>query len=270
MIWQNLYPQQAANPSFAIIGYGKLGGMELGYASDLDIIFLYEDKPTLENNAEIYARLAQRINHWFNSLTSAGLLYELDLQLRPDGSSGLLVSNIAAFKEYQLKKAWVWEHQAITRARFVAGNVELGATFEKIRVKVITQAREPNELGQQVLNMRDKMRAANKVKADLFDLKHSEGGIIDVEFLVQFLVLKYAHQHPTLAENMGNIALLQTCATLEIIEVNLANKTADAYREYRRLQHGIRLQGIAQAKVEPAQVLNHADAVKALWQSVFS
>lgn len=284
VIWRNLNVTLVALPKFAIIGYGKLGGMELGYASDLDIIFLYdknsnddaESNTTQSNGADIYARLAQRINNWFNSLTSAGLLYEIDLQLRPDGNSGLLVSSVDAFREYQLKKAWVWEHQAITRARFVAGDISIGAIFEQIRVEVITQTRDSEKLQIEVLNMRDKMRAANKTKllanhtqADEFDLKHSAGGIVDVEFLVQFLVLKYAAQYPQLSENIGNIALLDMCASLGLIDANLALQVANAYREYRRLQHGIRLQGIAQAKVEVSQVFNHAEAVKALWQSVF-
>ena len=287
VIWRNLNVKLVALPKFAIIGYGKLGGMELGYASDLDIIFLYDQQPNGEaenNSAEIYARLAQRINNWFNSLTSAGLLYEIDLQLRPDGNSGLLVSSVEAFREYQLKKAWVWEHQAITRARFIAGDVSIGSAFERIRVEVITLTHDIEKLRVEVLGMRDKMRAVNKPKrainqldrasnqvdTDEFDLKHSTGGIIDVEFLVQFLVLKYANQYPQLSENIGNIGLLNMCASLGLIEANLAIKVADAYREYRRLQHGIRLQGISQAKVEMAQVQNHANKVIALWEFVFN
>lgn len=279
VIWRNLNVRMVALPKFAIIGYGKLGGMELGYASDLDIIFLYDKNVNDEdesNGAEIYARLAQRINNWFNSLTSAGLLYEIDLQLRPDGNSGLLVSSVDAFKEYQLKKAWIWEHQAITRARFVAGDVTIGIAFEQIRVDVITHPHDLEKLRIEVLNMRDKMRAANKTKRvanqseiEEFDLKQSAGGIVDVEFLVQFLVLQYAVQYPQLTKNIGNIALLNICASLRLIDANLAIQVADAYREYRRLQHTIRLQGVTQAKVKILEVMNHAKAVKALWQQVF-
>lgn len=265
-VWQNLKIKHIDVPKFAVIGYGKLGGMELGYASDLDIIFLYDDDTP--EASDIYARFAQRINNWFNSLTSAGLLYETDLQLRPDGNSGLLVSSVAAFREYQLKKAWVWEHQAITRARFVAGDASIGKAFDQIRIEVITQPRDLEKLRAEVLSMRHKMRAANPDKADLFDLKHSHGGIIDVEFLVQFLVLKYAAKYSQLTENIGNIALLKRCGELGIIEMGLANTVADAYRDYRRLQHSIRLQGISQARVELSQVESQRLAVIELWHQV--
>ena len=266
-VWKNLKVKHLEVPKFAVIGYGKLGGRELGYASDLDIIFLYDDDAL--DASDVYARNAQRINNWFNSLTPAGLLYEIDLQLRPDGNSGLLVSKVAAFREYQLEKAWVWEHQAITRARFVAGDADIGKAFEQIRIEVITQQRDAGKLREEVLNMREKMRAANLVKPDVFDLKHSYGGIIDVEFLVQFLVLKYAAQYAQLTKNIGNIALLKLCGNLGLICIDLADKVADAYREYRRLQHNIRLQGVVQAKVELSQVENEQMAVIALWNRVF-
>ena len=255
-------------PKFAVIGYGKLGGKELGYASDLDIIFLYDDGA--EGASEIYAKFAQRINNWFNSLTSAGLLYETDLQLRPDGNSGLLVSSVEAFREYQLNRAWAWEHQAITRARFVAGDTSIGAAFEAIRIEVMRQSRDAQKLKKDVIEMREKMRAANPNKTELFDLKHDKGAIIDVEFMVQYLVLAHAAQHAELTNNFGNIALLKTLGKLNIIDENLAENVANAYRDYRRLQHAARLQGNIQAKVETALVQHHADAVKRLWQAVFA
>ena len=265
-VWKNLKIKHIETPKFAVVGYGKLGGKELGYASDLDIIFLYDDDAP--EASDIYARYAQRINNWFNSLTSAGLLYETDLQLRPDGNSGLLVSSVAAFREYQLKKAWVWEHQAITRARFVAGDALVGKAFDQIRIEVIAQPREAEKLREEVVRMREKMRAANPDKLDFFDLKHSHGGIIDVEFLMQFLVLKHAAQYPQLTVNVGNIALLKLCGSLGIITADLADKVADAYREYRRLQHSIRLQGVAQARVELLLVEQERLAVIELWQKV--
>jgi len=153
-IWPTVRGKHLDTPKFAVIGYGKLGGKELGYASDLDIIFLYDDDAP--EAGEVYARFAQRINNWFNSLTSAGLLYETDLQLRPDGNSGLLVSSVAAFREYQLQKAWVWEHQAITRARFVAGDATIGAAFDAIRQEVMVQTRDQVKLKTEVLAMREK------------------------------------------------------------------------------------------------------------------
>ena len=268
-IWQSFKYKHREMPKFAVIGYGKLGGKELGYASDLDIIFLYNDDDT-ENASEIYAKFAQRINSWFNSLTSAGLLYETDLQLRPDGNSGLLVSSVEAFHEYQLNRAWAWEHQAITRARFVAGDTSIGAAFEAIRIEVMQQNRDAQKLKQEVIEMREKMRAANVNKSDLFDLKNDKGGIIDVEFMVQYLVLAHAAKHAELTHNFGNISLLKILGKLKIIDQKLAEKVANAYREYRRLQHAARLQGNMQARVKSNLVQNHVDAVERLWQHIFA
>ncbi len=268
VIWPNVRGRHLEIPKFAVIGYGKLGGKELGYASDLDIIFLYEDESP--EAAEVYARFAQRINNWFNSLTSAGLLYETDLQLRPDGNSGLLVSSVAAFREYQLNKAWVWEHQAITRARFVAGDVSIAKAFDVIRVEVMTQQRDDEKLKAEVLSMRERMREAQHLKGDVFDLKQSVGGIIDVEFLVQYMVLRYAPQYPQLAGNIGNIGLLKLLASIGLIDVDVAEAVAVAYREYRYMQHRVKLQGASQLGVSLESVGIHAEAVRFLWHEVFS
>ncbi len=274
-IWQSLKFRHCETPRFAVIGYGKLGGKELGYLSDLDIIFLYDaahenakddDHPDASEN---YARFAQRINSWFNSVTNAGLLYETDLQLRPDGNSGLLVSSIEAFRDYQLHKAWVWEHQAITRARFVAGDVSIGKAFDAIRFEVMTQTRDIEKLKADVMAMREKMRAAQRFEKDWFDVKHSAGGIIDVEFLVQYLVLAHARQYPQLTENIGNIGLLKVLGELNIINKNLAKEVADAYRQYRKLIHATKLQAQA-AKVKSAELEKQQAAVLALWKTVFS
>jgi [glutamine synthetase] adenylyltransferase / [glutamine synthetase]-adenylyl-L-tyrosine phosphorylase len=267
-IWPNVKGAHLAAPKFAVIGYGKLGSKELGYASDLDIIFLYDD--INENAAETYARFAQRISSWFNTLTSAGLLYETDLQLRPDGNSGLLVSSDVAFREYQLHKAWTWEHQALTRARFVAGDASIGAAFEAIRIEVLTQIRDAQKLKTEVVAMREKMRAAQAFVANMFDIKHSVGGIIDVEFLVQYLVLIHSNKHQQLTENKGNIALLKRLDTLQIIDHDLAEKVVIAYREYRRMQHALKLQGAPHMRVELTLVSAHMQAVQDLWQRVFA
>jgi len=267
-IWQSLNFKHLDKPKFAVIGYGKLGGKELGYASDLDIIFLYDDDA--EGAGEVYARFAQRINNWFNSLTAAGLLYETDLQLRPDGNSGLLVSSVEAFKDYQQSRAWTWEHQAITRARFVAGDKTIGRTFETIRVEVIRQSRDAEVLRGEVVAMRDKIRTAQRLNSDVFDIKHSAGGIIDVEFIVQYLVLAHAEHYAELTNNLGNLALLKTLGSLGIVDETLAQQVANAYREYRRLQHAARLQGNMQAKAEYGTVQNHINAVVSLWQTVFA
>jgi [glutamine synthetase] adenylyltransferase / [glutamine synthetase]-adenylyl-L-tyrosine phosphorylase len=266
-IWPNVKGAHIAAPKFAVIGYGKLGSKELGYASDLDIIFLYQDSAS--EVSETYARFAQRISSWFNTLTSAGLLYETDLQLRPDGNSGLLVSSVAAFRDYQLNKAWVWEHQAITRARFVAGDTSIGMAFEAIRIEILSQARDDENLKTEVIHMREKMRAEQKFVAGKFDIKHSVGGIIDVEFLVQYLVLAHAKKYPQLTANIGNIGLLKLLSKLKIIDHNLAEKVVLAYRDYRSMQHALKLQGAPHMRVEATSVSAPMAAVKALWHQVF-
>lgn len=267
VIWPTLKFKHQDTPQFAIIGYGKLGGKELGYVSDLDIIFLYDDAhPDASDN---YARFAQRINNWFNSLTNAGLLYETDLQLRPDGNSGLLVSSVDAFEEYQLHKAWVWEHQAISRARFVAGDGQVGQRFSAIREKVLMQMRDPQTLVQEVTQMREKMRASHPPKPELFDVKHDKGGIIDVEFMVQYLVLLHAHAHPQLLGNIGNIGLLHLLAELGMIDAMLAEDVASAYRTYRKIIHSEKLQS-KDARVPLIEIQPHQTAVNTLWQQLFN
>lgn len=268
VIWPHVRGRHLDTPKFAVIGYGKLGGKELGYASDLDIIFLYDDASP--EAGEVYARFAQRINNWFNSLTSAGLLYETDLQLRPDGNSGLLVSSVAAFREYQLNKAWIWEHQALTRARFVAGDAAIGKAFDQIRSEVMTQARDQEKLKSEVLAMREKMRSAKHAKLGKFDLKQGVGGIIDVEFLVQYLVLLHAPTHAQLTENIGNIGLLKQLASIRVIDEDLAGKVTVAYRIFRHMQHMLKLQGASNLEVDADAVAHHAVAVKALWDQVFN
>ena len=266
-IWQTLKFKHRETPQFAVIGYGKLGSKELGYVSDLDIIFLYQDDHA--DAGEVYARFAQRISSWFNTMTSAGLLYETDLQLRPDGNSGMLVSSVTAFREYQLQKAWAWEHQALTRARFVAGDASIGAAFEAIRIEVLTQTRDAQKLKKEVVDMREKMRASQTFINGMFDIKHSTGGIIDVEFLVQYLVLIHSNKHTQLTHNKGNIEILIRLGKLQIIDNDLAEKTAVAYREYRRMQHALKLQGAPHMRVDFSRVSTHSSTVNLLWNQVF-
>ena len=253
-------------PSFAVVGYGKLGGKELGYASDLDIIFLYDDPN--EQAGEVYARLAQRLNSWLSSRTTSGMLFETDLELRPSGASGLLVSSVSAFAEYQADRAWIWEHQALTRARFCAGDRAVGEGFERIRIDILTRSREPGPFGKEIVGMRERLHAAHPNRSDLFDLKHDRGGMIDIEFAVQFLVLANSHRHRDLTGNLGNIALLQMAAGHGLIDATIAERCRNAYREFRRLQHGLRLNGAQFARVPRAQVQTHIDAVQSLWASV--
>ena len=270
--WTQIAGPQAPPPRFAIIGYGKLGGKELGYASDLDLVFLYDvdaGDPEAEARHERYARLAQRLITWLTSNTAAGALYDTDLRLRPDGASGLLASSLTAFCKYQREHAWTWEHQALTRARFVAGDAPLGAAFESERQAILTLPRDPVPLAADVTDMRRRMAAGHPNPTALFDLKHDPGGMVDIEFLVQYLVLAHAHRHPALTRNAGNIALLGMAAELGLLPTAPASDVADAYRLYRRLQHQIRLTGAAHARVAPEALAAPRAAVAALWKHVF-
>jgi len=270
--WAQIAGRQAPPPRFAIVGYGKLGGKELGYASDLDLVFIYDVDPAdpeAEVRHERYARLAQRLITWLTSNTAAGALYDTDLRLRPDGASGLLASSLTAFCKYQRENAWTWEHQALTRARFVAGDLQVGAAFESEREAILTLPREIGPLAADVTDMRRRMAAGHPNPTALFDLKHDPGGMVDIEFIVQFLVLAHAHRHPALTRNAGNIALLGMGAELGLLPGALAREVADAYRLYRRLQHQIRLTAAAHARVAPDALGAPRAAVAALWKHVF-
>jgi len=267
LTWAGLRARHRDEPRFAVIGYGKLGGKELGYASDLDLIFLYDDEHA--DAPENYARLAQRMNTWLTSMTGAGLLYETDLRLRPDGSSGLLVSRLDAFSQYQHAKAWTFEHQALTRARFVAGAAELGARFEQVRVEVLRMPRERARLAEDVRSMREKMLAGHPNRSGLFDIKHDRGGLVDVEFAVQFLVLAHAHALPDLTANIGNLALLRLAASLGLLPQEVAEDAHHSYRELRRQQHRLRLQGEAYARLPRQRVDALIGPVLRLWEAVF-
>lgn len=267
-IWKGFPNRHREEPKFSVIAYGKLGGKELGYASDLDVIFLYDDDD--QDAPALYAKLAQRFITWMTTHTPAGILFDVDIALRPDGASGLLVSSVSSFEKYQTTSAWLWEHQALTRARFCAGDAEIGARFEAIRESVLRQTRDPVELKKEVLEMRKKLHDAHPNRSELFDLKHDTGGMIDIEFMVQFLVLRDAAQHPRLTGDIGNIALLKLCGELGLIDTVLSGTVADAYRTFRKLQHNIRLQGADRARVEQERVSNEAAAVVSLWTAVFS
>jgi glutamate-ammonia-ligase adenylyltransferase len=267
LAWAQVRARHREAPRFAVIGYGKLGGKELGYASDLDLIFVYDDDD--ERAPENYARLAQRLNHWLTTRTSSGALFDTDLRLRPSGEAGLLVTPVEAFARYQESSAWVWEHQALTRARHCAGDAQVGAQFEEIRRRILVRPREPAALAREVLAMREKMHAAHPNTSGLFDVKHDRGGMIDLEFIVQYLVLAHAARHVELTGNLGNIALLGIAADLGLIPAELAERCRGAYREFRRLQHALRLAGAKYARVPPAQVAAHAAAARELWACVF-
>lgn len=266
LVWATLRLRFRDTPRFAAIAYGRLGGKELGYTSDLDLVFLYDDDD--ERAPEAYALLAQRLSRWLSARTAAGLLFEIDLRLRPNGAAGMLVSRLSAFDTYQRESAWVWEHQALTRARFSAGDRAIGERFEAIRRSALAQRRDLPSLRDAVIAMRRKMHEGHPNRSELFDLKHDRGGMVDIEFLVQYLVLGHSFEHPTLLDNAGNIALLGRAAGCGLIDEGLAGRCADAYRRYRRLQHQLKLDDAPYARVAPTAVAAEREAVSALWEAV--
>jgi glutamate-ammonia-ligase adenylyltransferase len=202
------------------------------------------------------------------SHTGAGVLYETDLRLRPDGASGLLVSSIAAFRDYQMKRAWTWEHQALTRARACAGDTALGQRFEQLRDEILALPRDTVKLFGEIRAMRQKMRAEQK--SDAHDLKHVEGGIIDLEFAVQALVLGYGPLHPGLRENKGNHTLLKRAGELKLIDAGTAGAAGDAYLAMRKRTHEAALNDEERVKIAPGELEAERDAVKRLWSEVFA
>ena len=251
---------------FAVIGYGKLGSKELGYASDLDAVFLFD--PVIAVEAERFPKLAQRLNSWLNTMTAGGVLYETDLRLRPDGISGLLVSPLDAFRDYQLYRAQTWEHQALTRARFCAGDAALAAPFEAIRREVLAAARDKAKLRDEIIAMREKMRAEKKDRAGQLDLKHTRGGIVDVEFIVQYLILAYSHEHAEFLGNLGNFALLTRAAALGILDEDTAASVGKAYLAYRERQHLARNNNELKTWISPDELGDERRAVTLAWMSL--
>jgi glutamate-ammonia-ligase adenylyltransferase len=268
--WDRLKNRHREAPQFAIIAYGKLGGKELGYGSDLDIVFVYSDDD--ERAPEVYAALVRKLINWLTVKTGEGDLYEIDTALRPNGNSGLLITSFDAYANYQQQRgsntAWTWEHQAMTRARFVLGDDALRQRFDIIRKAVIAAPRDPEALKIEITAMRDKVRGAHPVKGEHFDVKHSPGGMIDVEFVMQYLILANAAHHPELTDNAGNIALLERADQGGLLPAGVGHAAASAYRAMRRVQHRARL------NEEPTQVVLpelavEREAVLTLWHTVF-
>lgn len=234
---------------FAVIGYGKLGGIELGYESDLDLVFLHDGDSTSGamavtdgkkqiSNDVFYARLGQRIIHLLTTRTPSGILYETDMRLRPNGKSGMLVSSLKAYEQYQLNDAWVWEHQALLRARAVAGDPAVMLRFDSIRRQVLTQGLDDASLRTEVIRMREKMRQAlDKTRDGLFDLKQGPGGIVDIEFMVQYAVLRSADQYPDLLDATDNIRLLDGLSRHQLLEGHDADLLSNAYQVFRAVSH---------------------------------
>ncbi len=267
--WDHIKERHSEQPAIALIGYGKLGGKELGYGSDLDIVCLHHDAH--EQAAPLYARLVRKLISWLSTKTAQGDLYDIDTALRPNGNAGLLVTSMEAFEDYQTQRgsnaAWTWEHQAMTRARCVWAAPGLAERFERVRATVLTSEREPAALKHEILSMRARVMQAHRVPADRFDVKHSPGGMVDVEFAVQYLVLLHSKRYPVMALNSGNIALLLAAQNCGLLPGNLGQAAADAYRELRRAQHLARLDEQT-PQMSLADFQNEQSAVKALWRHV--
>lgn len=272
-VWQQLPKRHREVPRVAVIAYGKLGGKELGYASDLDLIFLYDDPD--DAAADIYSTFTRRLITWLTTATGAGTLFDIDLRLRPNGESGLLITELGAFRRYQLREgdaantAWVWEHQALTRARFCAGDAQIGRAFEEIRQRVLTTPRESGPLSAEIVAMRERVAAGHPNRGELFDVKHDRGGMVDIEFVVQYWVLLHAAHDPELIRNTGNIALLREVARFGLMSADEAEAVGAAYRTYRKLQHQLRLDGMEKACVPHERVAQERETVLALWRRVF-
>ena len=236
---------------FCIVAYGKAGGIELSYGSDLDIVFLHDSSGSEQmthgekslNNQTFFVRLGQRIIHIITANTPAGILYEVDSRLRPGGATGLLVSSFEAFHAYQLDKAWTWEHQALVRARAIAGNPKNMAQFEQMRRDILSIRRNPDTLKKEICDMRDKMRhTLDKSTDKVFDLKHGRGGIIDIEFMIQYMVLRWAADYPGLLDTTGMLPQLQLCVTYNLLTATACQQLSDAFRAYRCETHRLALQ----------------------------
>jgi glutamate-ammonia-ligase adenylyltransferase len=262
---------------FAVLGFGKLGGIELGYGSDLDLVFLYDyaDGNTLTDGdkaiacSQFYGRLGLKVRHIMDTKLLSGILYEVDMRLRPSGDSGLLVTHISSYQDYLDNSAWTWEHQALVRGRFIAGDPNLQREFTEIRHAVLAKPREIKNLQAEVRDMREKMRAALVANQETykFDLKHSKGGIADIEFIVQFMVLAHAAKYPELTAYTDNVRILAGLAKVGLLSEASAKTLTDAYCTYRDLGHKQVLQG-SRAVVDEVQVLGFKTAVGQLWEAL--
>jgi len=271
-------------PDFLILGYGKVGGIELSYGSDLDMVFLHGGVPNRyttgvdgkreQENGVFYTRMAQRLIHILNTTTRAGQLYEVDMRLRPSGANGMIAASLKAFEQYQLNEAWTWEHQALIRARVIAGKDTLGDKFSEIRQKVLTKDRNPQQLLQEVREMRQKMRdnlGSQSMGNAEYHLKQDAGGIVDIEFLVQYLVLANCPHHPDLLTWTDNIRLLETLAAQTVLDQAQCDALKQAYIAYRSLAHRRALQNqkllLSPNELDQVGLRPHIDKVNALWET---
>lgn len=279
-------PQNASGEpledGFAVIGYGKMGGLELSYSSDLDMVFIYNapatsvtSGPKEIDNSVFYTRLGQRILHIMNTRMASGILYEVDMRLRPSGASGLLVSSVQAFERYQEKDAWTWEHQALVRARFICGDPSLQKDFETIRANIMERTRDRHELAKEVIEMRQKMRdhlepeGCKGAESSYFHLKHSQGGIVDIEFMVQYAVLAWSNEYNALHRYTDNIRILEQAANAGLITAQEAELVGDAYRTFRTHGHVRALQGMS-SQVDASPYQETRRYVTSMWQKLLN
>jgi len=272
------------DPGFVIIGYGKVGGIELGHGSDLDLVFIHDGDPQAEtdgakpiDSAQFYTRLGQRIIHLLTTHTNSGQLYDVDMRLRPSGASGLLVSSLGAFERYQQNEAWTWEHQALVRARVLVGCAQVATAFESVRARVLGQARDLAKLQAEVSEMRAKMRdnlgtkataagtAANAYEPGLrFDIKQDAGGIVDIEFMVQYAALAWSHDHPALLRWTDNIRILEELEQAGLMPASDAVLLREVYKAFRSASHRQALQKQA-GVIDAAQFADERREVRRIW-----
>ena len=265
----------AADPGLAVIAYGKLGGIELGYKSDLDMVFIREENDgDTEGEKSVpcltfYQRLTQKLLHFSTTRTQGGVLYDMDMRLRPDGDSGLLITDVKGYEDYQLRRAWTWEHQALVRARPIAGSKKVCERFEKIRDEVLRQKRDPEKLRSDVLSMRKKMMDnLDRGNDKLFDLKQSCGGIVDIEFLAQYLLLREAPLHKDMVLWTDNVRILEECARLSIISHEDCDALCRAYIVLRGWYHKLSLADLKRILPRSETPKECLDVVK-IWNRIF-
>ncbi|MES2674312.1 MAG: bifunctional [glutamate--ammonia ligase]-adenylyl-L-tyrosine phosphorylase/[glutamate--ammonia-ligase] adenylyltransferase [Pseudomonadota bacterium] len=280
----------AAEPDFIIVGYGKLGGIELGHGSDLDLVFIHNTEASLQtiglpsstdsntgviDNVTFYTRLGQRIIHVINTQTISGKLYEVDMRLRPSGNSGMLVSSLAAFKQYQQNEAWTWEHQALVRARVVAGNTELAAAFVAVRQQTLQRQPDAEKLRKEVSEMRSKMRAqlgttgkARLQQPTLFNVKQDAGGIVDIEFMVQYAALAWAYKAPGIIQYTDNIRILEALEEAGLLPAESVAQLIAAYKAYRSTGHRLALQQQEAVLTGENHFVTEREQVTRLWQTL--
>ncbi|SEG82651.1 bifunctional [glutamate--ammonia ligase]-adenylyl-L-tyrosine phosphorylase/[glutamate--ammonia-ligase] adenylyltransferase [Marinobacterium lutimaris] len=269
-------PGEPCDPDFIIVGYGKLGGIELSYGSDLDLVFIHDADSNLMTqggkrelaNAVFFTRLGQRIIHILGTITPSGQLYEVDMRLRPSGNSGLLVSSLNAFEQYQRNDAWTWEHQALVRARVVSGSERVARSFEAVRADVLGQARERSALQQEVREMRERMRqqlgTAPSRESEAFDLKQDRGGLVDIEFMVQYLVLANAHDDARLLTYTDNIRILESLEESGLMPAEQAEELREAYKAYRAFGHRQTMQNQPRV-ISGDQLVEYRERISGYW-----